>query len=91
MLTNRHVNTQVQESTTRYYSFSIGKAKTPESKRDLLETGISGNNTILRGDEKTALLERRTLTSSINTLLGELPHKTFQKQPCWECPTVGLK
>ena len=78
MLTNRHVNTQAQESTTRYYSSSIGKAKTPKSKRDPLETGISGNNTILRGEEKTALLERRKLKSSVNTLLGELPHNNVR-------------
>ena len=72
------LNTQVQESTTRYHSSSIGKAKNTREQRYLLETGISGNNTILQGEEKTALLERRKLKSSVNTLLGELPHNNVR-------------
>ena len=80
-----------------------GKPKSPESQENPLETGISGNNTILQGEEKTALLERGTLTSSANTPLGELPHKNIstatllgmphgraQTNLYWRCPTIGL-
>jgi hypothetical protein len=45
-------------------------------------TESSKENHPCRGEEKTALLERRKLKSSINTLLGNWPTKVFQQQTC---------
>jgi hypothetical protein len=50
MLTNRHVNTQVQESTTRYYSSSIGKAKKHQRANAICwKLGCQGTTSSCRG------------------------------------------
>jgi hypothetical protein len=66
-------------------------------------TESSKKSTHAGGERKTTLLERGKLKSSVNALLGELPHKSIstatllgmplgraQTTLYWRCPTIGL-